>query len=63
MSKLANKLNLSQIGRVCVTVEDTDRAIEFYDAAVAPIKRLVLDDEVGDWKREATEGGFRASLL
>ena len=30
MSKLAHKLNLSQVGRVCVTVDDTDRAIEFY---------------------------------
>ena len=24
------KLNLTQVGRVCVTVADTDRAIEFY---------------------------------
>jgi len=24
------KLNLSQVGRVCVTVSDTDRAIDFY---------------------------------
>ena len=30
MSKLASKLNLTQVGRVCVTVDDTDRAIEFY---------------------------------
>src|SRR6266571_7357599 len=30
MSKLASKLNLSQVGRVCVTVADTDRAIDFY---------------------------------
>src|SRR6476620_2080978 len=30
MSKLASKLNLAQVGRVCVTVADTDRAIEFY---------------------------------
>jgi len=30
MSKLASKLNLSQVGRVCVTVADTDRAIGFY---------------------------------
>ena len=26
----AAKLNLSQVGRVCVTVADTDRAIDFY---------------------------------
>ena len=30
MSKVASKLNLSQVGRVCVTVADTDRAIDFY---------------------------------
>ena len=30
MSKVASKLNLSQVGRVCVTVSDTDRAIDFY---------------------------------
>jgi catechol 2,3-dioxygenase-like lactoylglutathione lyase family enzyme len=30
MSKLTSKLNLTQVGRVCVTVADTDRAIDFY---------------------------------
>ena len=30
MSKQASKLNLTQVGRVCVTVADTDRAIDFY---------------------------------
>jgi catechol 2,3-dioxygenase-like lactoylglutathione lyase family enzyme len=30
MSKVASKLNLLQVGRVCVTVADTDRAIGFY---------------------------------
>ena len=30
MSKVASKLNLSQVGRVCVSVADTDRAIDFY---------------------------------
>ncbi len=30
MSKLASKLHVSQVGRVCVTVADTDRAIDFY---------------------------------
>src|SRR5205814_7238468 len=30
MSKLASKLNLSQVGRVCITVADTDRSIDFY---------------------------------
>ena len=30
MPKAAAKLNLSQVGRVCVTVADTERAIDFY---------------------------------
>src|SRR6266567_1420003 len=30
MPKAATKLNLTQVGRVCVTVADTDRAIDFY---------------------------------
>jgi catechol 2,3-dioxygenase-like lactoylglutathione lyase family enzyme len=30
MSKLQNKLNINAVGRVCVTVADTDRAIDFY---------------------------------
>jgi len=30
MSKVAAKLNLTHVGRVCVTVADTDRAIDFY---------------------------------
>jgi catechol 2,3-dioxygenase-like lactoylglutathione lyase family enzyme len=30
MSRLASTLNLSKVGRVCVTVADTDRAIDFY---------------------------------
>ena len=30
MSKVKSKLNLRQVGRVAVTVADTDRAIDFY---------------------------------
>ena len=30
MSKLETKLNVHTVGRVCVTVADTDRAIDFY---------------------------------
>ncbi|MGZ4416424.1 MAG: VOC family protein [Gaiellaceae bacterium] len=30
MSKVASQLNITQVGRVCVTVADTDRAIGFY---------------------------------
>src|SRR5215210_9444335 len=30
MSQVTSKLNITQVGRVCVTVSDTDRAIAFY---------------------------------
>ena len=30
MSTVASKLNISKVGRVCVPVSDTDRALEFY---------------------------------
>ena len=30
MSKVNTKLNITAVGRVCVTVADTDRAIDFY---------------------------------
>jgi catechol 2,3-dioxygenase-like lactoylglutathione lyase family enzyme len=30
MPKVENKLSINAVGRVCVTVSDTDRAIEFY---------------------------------
>jgi catechol 2,3-dioxygenase-like lactoylglutathione lyase family enzyme len=34
MTKVASKLSLTQVGRVCVTVADTDRAIDFYVGAL-----------------------------
>ena len=30
MSKVASTLHVTKVGRVCVTVSDTDRAIDFY---------------------------------
>jgi catechol 2,3-dioxygenase-like lactoylglutathione lyase family enzyme len=30
MSSVTSKLNINQVGRVCVTVADTDRALDFY---------------------------------
>jgi catechol 2,3-dioxygenase-like lactoylglutathione lyase family enzyme len=30
MSTVTSKLNISKVGRVCVTVADTDRAVDFY---------------------------------
>ena len=46
MSKLATKLNLFQVGRVCVTVADTDRAIDFYVDTLGFDK--VIDVPMGD---------------
>jgi len=31
MPQVASQLNLTKVGRVCVTVSDTDRSIEFYE--------------------------------
>ena len=51
MPTTTSKLNLTQVGRVCVTVADTDRAIDFYvgtlgfekvvDAPMGPDQRWV----------------------
>jgi len=49
MSKVASKLNLTQVGRVCVTVADTDRAIEFYVDTLGFEK--VVDVPMGDAMR------------
>jgi catechol 2,3-dioxygenase-like lactoylglutathione lyase family enzyme len=46
MAKVASKLNLSQVGRVCVTVADTDRAIDFYVDTLGFEK--VVDVPMGD---------------
>ena len=46
MSKLQSKLNLKQFGRVCVTVADTDRAIDFYVDTLGFQK--VVDVPMGD---------------
>jgi catechol 2,3-dioxygenase-like lactoylglutathione lyase family enzyme len=57
MSKLASKLNLSQVGRVCVTVSDTDRAIDFYVDTLGFEK--VVDVPMGDagrWVEVAVAG-------
>jgi catechol 2,3-dioxygenase-like lactoylglutathione lyase family enzyme len=34
VSSVTSKLNLTQVGRVCVTVADTDRALDFYVGAL-----------------------------
>src|SRR5258708_17445969 len=52
MSKLqapTSKLNIAQVGRVCVTVADTDRAIDFYVDTLGFEK--VVDIPMGDAAR------------
>ncbi len=49
MSKLKSKLNLEQVGRVCVTVADTDRAIDFYVDTLGFDK--VVDSPMGPGQR------------
>ena len=46
MSSVKSKLNLEQVGRVCVTVADTDRAIDFYVGTLGFDK--VVDVPMGD---------------
>jgi catechol 2,3-dioxygenase-like lactoylglutathione lyase family enzyme len=49
MSKTTSRLNLTQVGRVCVTVGDTDRAIDFYVDRLGFEK--VVDAEMGEGMR------------
>jgi len=45
MSAVGSKLNISKVGRVCVTVADTDRAIDFYTGKLGFEK--VVDEPMG----------------
>src|SRR5947199_9798053 len=45
MSTVASKLNISKVGRVCVTVADTDRALDFYSGTLGFEK--VVDEPLG----------------
>jgi len=57
VSKLASKLNLSQVGRVCVTVADTDRAIDFYVDTLGFEKRTDIAYGSGErWLEVAPPG-------
>jgi catechol 2,3-dioxygenase-like lactoylglutathione lyase family enzyme len=49
MSTVASKLNISKVGRVCVTVADTDRAIDFYVGTLGFEK--VVDEPMGPGMR------------
>ncbi len=51
------QLNIAQVGRVCVTVADTDRAIDFYVGTLGFEK--VVDVEMGEgmrWVEVAVSG-------
>ena len=62
MSKVASKLNLTQVGRVCVTVSDTDRAIDFYVGTLGFEK--VVDVPMGEAMRwvEVALPGTRTTI-
>ena len=45
MSTVTSKLNISKVGRVCVTIADTDRALEFYVGTLGFKK--VVDEPMG----------------
>jgi catechol 2,3-dioxygenase-like lactoylglutathione lyase family enzyme len=49
MSTVASQLNISKVGRVCVTVADTDRAIDFYVGTLGFEK--VVDTPMGPGMR------------
>ena len=49
MSTVASKLHISKVGRVCVTVADTDRAIDFYSGTLGFEK--VVDIPMGEAAR------------
>ncbi len=57
MANVTSTLNLTQVGRVCVTVADTDRAIDFYVDKLGFEK--VVDVPMGDdmrWVEVAIAG-------
>jgi catechol 2,3-dioxygenase-like lactoylglutathione lyase family enzyme len=49
MSAVSSKLNISKVGRVCVAVADTDRAIDFYTGKLGFEK--VVDEPMGEGMR------------
>jgi catechol 2,3-dioxygenase-like lactoylglutathione lyase family enzyme len=64
MSQVQSKLNLFQVGRVCVTVADTDRAIDFYVDKLGFEK--VVDVPMGDagrWVEVAIAGATTTIAL
>jgi catechol 2,3-dioxygenase-like lactoylglutathione lyase family enzyme len=62
MSTVASKLNISKVGRVCVTVADTDRALDFYVDTLGFEK--VVDEPMGPDMRwvEVQIGGAETTI-
>jgi catechol 2,3-dioxygenase-like lactoylglutathione lyase family enzyme len=57
MSTTTSKLNITKVGRVCVTVADTDRALDFYAGKLGFEK--VVDEPMGPdmrWVEVAVSG-------
>lgn len=57
MSTVTSKLGITKVGRVCVTVADTDRAIDFYTGKLGFEK--VVDEPMGPdmrWVEVAVAG-------
>ena len=57
MSSTTTKLNITQVGRVCITITDTDRALEFYEGTLGFEK--VVDAPMGPdarWVEVAVAG-------
>ncbi|HEX4520436.1 MAG TPA: VOC family protein [Gaiellaceae bacterium] len=64
MSRLLSKLSFTQVGRVCLTVADTDRAIGFYVDTLGLEK--VVDTPMGDagrWVEVAIPGAVTTIAL
>ena len=58
MSNVTSKLNISKVGRVCVTIADTDRALDFYVGTLGFENRVdVPFDENMRWIEVAPVGG------
>jgi catechol 2,3-dioxygenase-like lactoylglutathione lyase family enzyme len=62
MSTVTSKLNLTQVGRVCVTAADTDRALDFYVGTLGFEK--VVDVPMGPGQRwvEVRVGGAPTTI-
>ena len=62
MSTVTPKLEITKVGRVCVTVSDTDRAIDFYTGKLGFEK--VVDEPMGPDLRwvEVAVGGAETTI-